>query len=89
MEQENNSVKASMQELHEHTMDMENIIGIAQAAIVIAIGFWLVAHVFMAVGGAAEEDAIDPNRKSAKRAQKQKSKHDAQERKGQERQAKL
>ncbi|MCR5823925.1 MAG: hypothetical protein K6G60_05775, partial [Lachnospiraceae bacterium] len=31
MEEENNSVKASMEELHEHTMDMEKIIGIIQS----------------------------------------------------------
>ncbi len=31
MEQENNSVKASMEELHNHTMDMEKIIGIIQS----------------------------------------------------------
>jgi methyl-accepting chemotaxis protein len=31
MEQENNSVKASMEELHNHTLDMEKIIGIIQS----------------------------------------------------------
>ncbi len=31
MEQENNSVKTSMEELHEHTLDMENIISIIQS----------------------------------------------------------
>ena len=68
---------------------MKNSLDITQASAMIVVGFWMAAYLVMGVEGAAEESPIDPNRKSAKRAQKQRAKQEAEAKKEKERQDKL
>ncbi|MBR1452920.1 MAG: hypothetical protein IJ592_05425, partial [Candidatus Methanomethylophilaceae archaeon] len=69
---------------------MGSSLSVKEASAVIVIGLWLATYLVMGTDDVAEEEvAIDPSRKSAKKAQKQKSKADAEARKKQERQEKL
>jgi len=68
---------------------MKTSLDITQASAVIVVGFWLAVYLVMGANGEVEENPIDPNRKSAKKAQKQRSKQEAQARKEKERQDKL
>ena len=68
---------------------MQTSLDISQASAVIVVGFWLAVYLVMGADGETEENPIDPNRKSAKKAQKQRSKQEAQARKEKERQDKL
>jgi len=68
---------------------MKNSLDITQASAMIVVGFWMAAYLVMGVEVAAEESPIDPNRKSAKRAQKQRAKQEAEAKKEKERQDKL
>jgi hypothetical protein len=68
---------------------MQTSLDITQASAVIVVGFWLAVYLVMGADGETEENPIDPNRKSAKKAQKQRSKQEAQAKKEKERQDKL
>ena len=69
---------------------MGSSLSVKEASAVIVIGLWLATYLVMGTDDVVEEEvAIDPSRKSAKKAQKQKSKADAEARKKQERQEKL
>lgn len=64
-------------------------LNITEAASFMIAGFWLACHLVMDMNAEPEAEKIDPNRKSAKRAQKQKQKNQAKEKKNQERHEKL
>lgn len=70
-------------------MFMGTSLAITEASAIIVIGLWLATYLVMGTDEVAEESTIDPNRKSAKKAQKQKAKADAEAKKKQDRQEKL
>jgi len=65
-------------------------LAVTEATAVILIGLWLAAYITMGTDAVVEKAAaVDPNRKSAKKAQKLKDEQEAKAKKDQERQEKL